>query len=214
MSDSLWPHGLHNGRIPCPSPTPRAYSNSCPSSQWCHPTISSSVTPFSSCLQSFPASGFFPMSQFFTSHGQSIGASASASVLSMNIQDWLPLAMTGWISLQCTGLQHHSSKASILQPSAFFMIQFSHSYMTTWKTIALTRQTHVGKAMSLLFNTLSRLAIAFLLRNKCPLISWLQSPSAVIFEAQENKVCYCLPIYLPWNYGTRCHDCHFFNVEF
>ena len=158
--------------------------------------------------------GFFPMSQFFTSRGQSIGASASASVLSMNIQDWLPLAMTGWISLQCKGLQHHSSKASILQPSAFFMIQFSHSYMTTWKTIALTRQTHVGKAMSLLFNTLSRLAIAFLLRNKCPLISWLQSPSAVIFEAQENKVCYCLPIYLPWNYGTRCHDCHFFNVEF
>ena len=122
--------------------------------------------------------------------------------------DWLDL-----LAVQGTPTPQFK-KASILQPSAFFMIQFSHSYMTTWKTIALTRQTHVGKAMSLLFNTLSRLAIDFLLRNKCPLISWLQSPSAVIFEAWENKVCHCFPIYLPWNYGTRCHECHFFNVEF
>ena len=98
MSDSLQPHGLQHTRLPCPSPTPRAYSNSRPSSWWCHPTISSSVIPFSSCPQSFPASGSFPISQFFTSGGQSIGVSASASTLPMNIQDWFPLGWTGWIS--------------------------------------------------------------------------------------------------------------------
>ena len=91
VSDSLWRHGLQHTRPPCPSPTPRACSNSCPWTQWCHPTISSSATPFSSCLQSFPASGSFPMNQFFASGGQSIGVSASASVLPMNIQDWFPL---------------------------------------------------------------------------------------------------------------------------
>ena len=99
VSDSFQPHGLHHSRPPCPSPTPGTYSNSCPLSQWCHPTISSSVVPFSSRLQSFPASGSFPMSQFFTSGGQSIGVSASASVLPVNIQDWFPLGWTGWISL-------------------------------------------------------------------------------------------------------------------
>ena len=100
MSDSLRPHGLQHARLPWPSPTPGAYSNSRPSSRWCHPTISSSVVPFSSHLQSFPGSGSFPMSQFFASCGQSIGASASASVLPMHIQDWFPLGLTGWISLQ------------------------------------------------------------------------------------------------------------------
>ena len=100
QSNSLWPHGLQHARPPCPSPTPGACSNLCPSSQWCHPTISSSVIPFSSCLQSFPASGSFPMSQFFPLGGQNIGVSASASVLPMNIQDWFPLGLTGWISLQ------------------------------------------------------------------------------------------------------------------
>ena len=99
VSGSLWPHGLQHTRLPCPSPTPRTYSNSCPSSQWCHPTISSSVIPFSSHLQSFPVSGSFSMSQFLTSGGQSIGVSASASVLPMNIKDWYPLGWTGWISL-------------------------------------------------------------------------------------------------------------------
>ena len=98
MSDSLWPHGLQHPRLPCPSPTLRAYSNSCSLSQWCHPTTSSSVVPFSSHLQSFPASESFPMSQFFASGGQSIGVSASASVLPMNTQDWSPLGLTGWIS--------------------------------------------------------------------------------------------------------------------
>ena len=99
MPDSLWPHGLQHSRLPCPSPTPGACSNSCPSSRWCHPIISSSIVPFSSCLQSFPASGALPMNQFFTSGSQSIGASAWASVLPMNIQDWFPLGLTGWISL-------------------------------------------------------------------------------------------------------------------
>ena len=99
MSDSLWPHGLQHARLPCPLPTPRVCSNSWSSSQWCHPTISSSVIPFSSCLQSFPASRSFPMSQFFASGGQSIGVSASASVLSMNIQDWFPWGLTGFLDL-------------------------------------------------------------------------------------------------------------------
>ena len=130
----------------------RSYSNSWPLSRWCHPTVSSSVVPFSSRLPSFPASGSFPMSEFFTSGGQSIGASASASVLPMNIQHWFPLGSTGLISLLSKGLssllQHHSSKASILHHSAFFMVQLSHQFMTTGKTIALTRQTFVDRVMS------------------------------------------------------------------
>ena len=152
MSDSLRPHGLQHARPPCPSPAPGAYSKSCPLSQWCHPTISSSFIPFSSCLQSFPASGSFPMSQSFASGDQNIGVSASASVLPVNIQDWFPLGWTGWISLQSKGLsiplQYHSSKASILQCSAFFIVQLSHPYMTSEKNIALTRRTFVGKVMS------------------------------------------------------------------
>ena len=177
MSDSLQPHGLKHARVPCPSPTPRVYSNSCPLSRWCHPTISSSVVPFSSCLQSFSASGSFPMSQFFASGDQNIGASASVWVLPMNIQDWFPLGWTGWISLQAKGflslLKHHSSKASILWHSAFFTVQLSHPYMATGKTIALTQRTFVGKEMSLLFNMLSRLVKAFLPRSNRLLISWL-----------------------------------------
>ena len=108
VSDSLWPHGLRHARFPCLSPTPRAYSNSCPLSQWCHPNTSSSVVPFSSHLQSFPASGSFPMSQFFPSGGQSIGISALASVLPKNIQDWFPLGWTGWISLLSRDSQESS----------------------------------------------------------------------------------------------------------
>ena len=110
MSDCLRPHGLQHTRLPCPSATPGACSNSCPLSQWCHPAISSSVVPFSSCFQSFPASGSFPMSQSFTSGGQSIGTSASASVLPMNSQDWFPLGLTGLISLQSKGLSRVFSK--------------------------------------------------------------------------------------------------------
>ena len=114
QSNSLWPHGLQHTRLPCPSPTPGACSDSCPSSGWCHPTISSSVIPFSSCLQSFPASGSFPISQFFTSGGQSIGASASESVFPVNIQDWFPLGFTGLISLQSKGLPVCSATSIIL----------------------------------------------------------------------------------------------------
>ena len=172
MSDSLRSHELQHTRPPCPSQTPGVYSNTCPSSRWCHPTISSSVIPFSSCPQSLPASGSFPISQLFASGGQSLGASASASVLPMNTQDWSPLGWTGWISLPVQGtlkslLQHHSSKASILRCSAFFTVQLSHPYMTTGKTITLTRRTFVGKVMSLLFNMLSRLVITFLQLLPC-----------------------------------------------
>ena len=149
MSDSLWPHELQHARLPCPSPTPRAYSNSCPLSRWRHPTILSSVIPFSH-LQSFPASGSFQMSQFFSSGGQSIGVSASVSVLPMNIQGWFPLGWTGLISLLSKGLSRVFSnttvqKASILWCSAFFIVQLSHPYMTTGKTKALTRQTLLAK---------------------------------------------------------------------
>ena len=157
MSEFLRPHGLQHVRIPCPSPTPGACSNSCSLSQWHHPTISSSVIPFSSCLQSFPASGSFPMSWLFKSHGPSIGISASASVLPMNIQDWSPLGLA-WLDLLAVQgtlkslLQHHSSKTSILRHSAFFRVQLSHPYMTTGKTIALTRWIFASKVMSLLFN--------------------------------------------------------------
>ena len=110
---TLWHHGLQYTRLPCPSPTPGACWNSCPLNWWCYPTISSSVIPFSSCLQSFPESGSFPMSQFFVSGNQSIGASASASVLPMNIQDWLPIGWTGWISLQSKGLSRVFSNTTV-----------------------------------------------------------------------------------------------------
>ena len=203
VSDSLRPHGLQHTRPPCLSPTPGVYSNSCPSSRWCHPAISSSVVPFSSHLQSCPASESFQMSQLFTSGGQSIGVSASASVLPMNVQDWSPLGWTGWISLQSKGLSRvfpnyksTSPTTSQLQPQfkifnslvlSFLYSQLSHPCMTTGKTIALTRWTFVGKVISLLFNMLSRLVIAFLPRSKHLLISWLQSPSAVILEPEKIK---------------------------
>ena len=124
MFDSLWPHGLQHTRFPFPSPTPGVYSNSCPLSWWCHPAISSSVIPFSFCLQSFPASGSFQMSQLFTSGGQSIGVSALASVLPTNIQDWFPLEWTGWISLQSKGLSRVFSKTTV-QKQQFFGAQLS-----------------------------------------------------------------------------------------
>ena len=137
-----------------------------------------------------PASESFIMSQLFAWGGRNTGVSASASVLPMNTQDWSPLEWAGWISLQSKGLsrvQHHSSKASISQHSAFFIVQPSHPYMTTGKTIALTRRTFVGKVMFLLFNMLFRLVITFLSRSKPLLISWEQSPSAVILEPPKIK---------------------------
>ena len=162
MSDSLPPHGLQHARPPCPSPIPGAYSNSCPLSRWCHPTISSSLVPFSLCPQSFPASGSLPMSQFFASGGQNIGVSVSTSVLPMSIQDWFDLfAVQGTLK---SLLQHHSSKASILQCSTFFIVQLSHPYITTGKSIALV-----------VFNLLTYiLSLYFLgLQNHCR--RWLKS---------------------------------------
>ena len=182
MSDSLWPHGLQHARLPCPLPTARACSNSCPLSRWCHPTILSSVVHFSSRLQSFPASGSFPMNWLFTSGDQNTGASSSASVLPMNIQGWFPLGLTGLISLLSKGFSRVFSnttvqKASIIWHSAFFMVQLSYPYMTTGKTIALTRQMFVRKVMSLLFNMLSKLVTAFLPRSKLLLLSFMDAYS-------------------------------------
>ena len=145
MSDSLRPHGLQHTRLLCPSPTPGVYPNLCPLSQWCHPTISSSIIPFSSRLQSFPASGSFQMSQLFASGGQSIGVSASTSVLPMNTQDWSPLGWTGWIFLQSKGLSRVFSNTwfkSVNSSAVSFLYSPTlTSYMTTGKTIALARGT-------------------------------------------------------------------------
>ena len=155
VSDSSWPHGPQHTRPPCPLPTPRACSNSGLLSRWCHPIISSSVVPFSSCLQSFPASGSIQTSQLFVSGGQSTGVSASASVLPMNIQDWFALGWTGWISLQPKGLSRVFSNTTV-QKHKFFGAQFINSPILRsihdyWKNHSLTRWTFVGKVMSLLF---------------------------------------------------------------
>ena len=151
VSDSLQPCGLQHARFPCPSPIPRACSNSCPSSRWCHLTILSSVVSFFSCLQSFPASGSFPVSQFFASGGQNIGVSESFSIGPSNKHSGLISIMIDWYDLLAVQgnlkslLQHHSSKASIIWPSAFFTVQISHPYMTTGKTRAFTIWTFVDK---------------------------------------------------------------------
>ena len=164
-----------------------ACSISCPLSQWCHPTISSSVIPFSSSLQSFPAPGSFLINQLFISGGQSSEASASASVLPMNIQDWFPLGLTGWISLQSKGLSRVFSNTTV-QKHQFFSPQpslWSNSLIYTWLL-----ENHSFNCMDLCQQsniTQSRLVIVFLRRNKCLLISWLQSPSAMILEPQNIK---------------------------
>ena len=154
MSNSLLPHGLQHARLPCTSLSPWVFSNSCPWSQWCHPTISSSVAP--SCPSSFPASRSLPMNQPFASGVQSIGVSASALVLLVNIKDWFSLGLTGLTSLLFKGLSWFFSSTMVWkhQYSAFLMVQLLHQYMTTGKTIALTLQPFAGKVMSLLFNTL------------------------------------------------------------
>ena len=193
MYDSLQSQGLQHTRPPCPSPTPRVHPNTCPLSRWCHPTISSSVVPFSSCPQYTPASGIFsnesalPMRwPKYWSFSLNISPFNECTELISLRMDWLDLlAVQGTLN---SLLQYHSSKASILLCSAFFIVQLSHPYMTTGKTIALTRWTFVGKVMSLLFNMLSRLLIIFLPRSKRLLISWLQSPSAVILEPKKMSV--------------------------
>ena len=171
MFDSLWPHGLRHTRLPCSLLSPRVCSNSCPLSPWCYLTISSSPTRFSFCLQFFPVSGSFPMSQLLASGGQSTGVSASASVLPMTIQDWFPLGLTGLTSLQSKGLWRVFSSTTV-QKHQFFGTQpslWSNYHIHTRllkKTIALPIWTFAGKVMSLLFNTLSEFVIAFLPRSK------------------------------------------------
>ena len=162
VSDSLWPHELQHARPPCPSPTPGVHSESCPLSTWCHPAISFSVVPFS-CPQSLPASKSFPMSQPFAWGGQSTGASALVSFLPKKSQGWFPSEWTSWISVQAKELSRVFSNTKV-QKHQFFGTQpssqsNSHPYMTTRKTVALTRRTFVGKVMSLLFNMPSRLVI-------------------------------------------------------
>ena len=186
VSNSLRPHGLQHTRPPCPSPTPGVYSDSCPLSWWCHPTISFSVNPFSSHLQSSPASRSFPVSQLLASGGQRIGVSASASVLPMNIQDWFPLRLTGLISLLSKGLSRVFSSTTVRKHQFFGTQPFhcpalisKHDY---WKNHSFDYKDLVSKIMSLPFNTLSRFAIACLPKYKCLLISWLQSPSTVTLE--------------------------------
>ena len=171
MCPTLQPHGLQHARPPCPSPNIGIYSNSCPLSLWCQLIILPSVGPSSSCPKSFPASGFFPMSQLFASGVQSIVASTSVSVFPMNIQDWFPLGLTGLISLQSRGLSRVLFSTTV-QRHQFFSAQpslwsSSHIwYMTPRKTIALTIWTFVGKVICLLFNMLSRFVIAILPRSK------------------------------------------------
>ena len=152
MSNSLQPHGLQHTRIPCSLPAPGVCSNPCPSSWWWHPTISSSVIPFFSCLQSFPASGSFPKSRFFASGGQSFGVSASASVFPLTIQDWFPVGLISFISLEFKGFSRVFSNTKV-QKHEFFDTQlslYSNSHIHTWtgEAIALTRWTFVGKVMS------------------------------------------------------------------
>ena len=207
VSDSLRPHGLQHARPPCPSPTPGVHSKTCPSSRWCHPAISSSVVPFSSCPQSPNIRVFSNESTLrmrwprYWSFSFSISPSNEHPGLICFRMDWLDLlAVQGTLK---SLLQHHCSKASILQRSAFFTVQLSHPYRTTEKTIALSRRTFVGKVMSLLFNILPRLVITFLPRSKHLLISWLQSPSAVILEPPKinsdtvsilSYICFCIKI--------------------
>ena len=213
MSDSLRPHERQHARPPCPSPTPRVHK----------PMSIKSVMPANHLILCRPfllLPSIFPSIRVFSNESALHIRWPKYWSFSFNISptnkhpglisfrmDWFDLfAVQGILK---SLLQHHSSKASILLHSAFFIVQLSHPYMTTAKTIALTRWTFVDKVMSLLFNMLSRLVITFLPRSKCLLISWLQSPSAVMLKLQKNKVSHCFhcfPIYLPRSYGTGCHD--------
>ena len=196
---------------------PRVWSNSWPLSQWCYLTTSSSAALFSSCPQSFPASESFPVSQFSTPSGQSIGASASATVLPMNIQGWFPSGLTGLIFLQSKRLSRIFSSTTI-QKHRFFGAQpslWSNAHIHTWllEKPFLWLYRLVSKVMSLLFNMLSRLVIAFLPRSKHHLILWLQSLPTVILKSP--KICYCFHFFLfclPWSDGIRGHDLSFLSV--
>ena len=221
MSNFLRPHEPQHARPPCPSPTPGVHPNPCPSSRWCHPTISSSVVPFSSSI--FHSIRVFSNESAlhirwpkYWSFNFGISLSNEYSELISFRIDWFDLlASQGTLK---SLLQHHSSKASILWGSGFFQVQLSHPYVTTGKTIALTRWIFVGKVMSLLFNMLSGLDIAFLPRSKGLLILWLQSLSAVILEPKKIKsltVSLLSPSVCHEVMGQDAiHDLHVLNVEF
>ena len=224
VSDSLWPHESQHTRCPCPSPTPKQ--------MYIELVIPSNHLILCCPLLLLPS--IFPSIRIFSnkstlhmrwpkywSFSFRISPSKEIPGLISFRMDWLDLpAVQGTLK---SLLQHHSSNASILRCSAFFTVQLSHAYMTTGKTIALTRRTLVGKVISLLLNMLSRLVITFLPRSKCLLISWVQSPSAVILEPPKIKsdtvstvsffFPHCFPIYFPWSDGTGCHDVRFLNVE-
>ena len=220
MSDSLRPHEPQHARPPCPSPTPTVYPNSYPLSVMpsshlilCHPLLFLPSIPPGIRVFSNESTLLWHEAAKYWRISFSISPSNEHPGLISFRMDWLDLfAVQGTLK---SLLQHHSSKASILWCSAFFTVQLSHPYVTTGKTIAMTRWTFVGKVMSLLFNMLSRLVITFLPRSKRLLISWLQSPSAVILEPQKIKsdTFHCFPIYFPSSDGTRCHDLRFLNVE-
>ena len=219
VSDSFRPQEPQHTSPPCPSPTPRVYSNSCPSSQWCHPAISS-------CHPLLLPPSIFPSIRVF-SNESTLGMrwpkywSFSFSISPSNEHPGLISFRMDWLDLLAVKgtlknlLQHHSSKASILQRSAFFIVQLSHPYMTTGKTIALTRQTFVGKVMPLLSSMLSRLVITFLPRSKS--FNFMAAITICSdFGAPQNQVCHCfhcLSIYLPWSDRTGYHDLCFLNAE-
>ena len=220
VSDSLWLHGLQHARLPCPSPSSGAYSNYIhrvsDAIQLSHPLLTLLLLP-----SIFPRISVFSNEsalwirwpKFWSFSFSIIASNEYSGLISFRI-DWFDLlAVLGTLR---SLLQHHSSKGSILQCSTFFVVQLSHSYLTTRQTTALTRPTFVSKLMSQLFNILSRLVITFLPRSKSLLISWLQWPSAVILEPKKIKsvTFHCFCIYLPWSDGTRCHDLSFLNVEF
>ena len=219
MSSSLWPHGLQHARPPRPSATPGVHPNPCPLSPQCHPIIPTSVVPFSPCPQfPHPASGSFPMSQLFPSGGQSIGTSASASFLPMNIQDWFCSGLTGLISLQSKGFSRAFSN-TIVQKHQFFRALYGPALTSVqdyWKNHSFDYMDLCWQVMSLLFNMLSRFVLAFLPRSKF-LNLWLQSPSAAILEPEKGKSVSAFiffPYYLPWGDGIGCHDLSFLKVEF
>ena len=217
MSDSLQHHGLQNARPPCPSPTPRVYSNSCPLSRWCHLILCRPLLLLSSIFPTiwvFLNEPVLPIRwRNYWNFRFSISPSNEYSRLISFRMDWLDLlAVQGTLK---SLLQHHSSKASILWHSAFFIVQLSHPYRTTGKPTALTRQTLVGKVMSLFFNMLSRLVITFIPRSKQ--FNFMAAMTICSdFGGPQNKVwhyCHCFPIYLPLSDGTRCHDLRMLNVK-
>ena len=219
VSNSLRPHGLQHARPPCPSPSPGVCPSSCSLHWWCCPATSSSKALYSFCPQSFPASGTFPMSRLFTSDDQNTGASASASVLPVNIQGWSPLRLTGLISLLSTGLSGVFSSTTVQKHQffgflLFLMVQLSQPHMTTRKTIASTMWTFVGRVMSLLFNTVY-VCDGFPAKKQSSSHFMAAVTIHSDFGAQEEEICHyfhLFPVYLPCSNGARCHNLSFFLI--